>query len=219
MRKYERDYDNVQERKISKAKRDGYNEGYDDGEKKGLKQGKKEAERKFAEDFAKSRNFTKDEYEEEFGFEILGEPRLMSKRLIDKGEEHDAIVVDEYDLGIARNYVKNKKPRPHIINERVIERVEPIHHTSAHIVGEREVIKPTQEHKLRGVTPVFEKEIVKESHVSHKAANIAPHHAVKEISLTNSHTKKHPPYSKPAQVISPRVLPNKHIRHPVPSRQ
>lgn len=114
MRRYERDYIDVQERKVEYAQREGfhegYDEGYDDGIKKGKREGEDEALHKFAQDFKKGETLTHQEYLDEFGLDIIGEPRLVTSRLVEKGEPHDAVVIEEYELGDPSNRIFNITP-------------------------------------------------------------------------------------------------------------
>jgi hypothetical protein len=102
MRRYEQEFASVTDRKIDKAKYESYNEGFDEGEKRGKSDGERDALKKFQADTKEKNERLSKKYKDEFGIEILGEPRLLSKRLIDVGEPHSNVTTRTYVLGDPR---------------------------------------------------------------------------------------------------------------------
>jgi hypothetical protein len=102
MRRYEDEFASVTDRKVDQAKYESYNDGFDEGEKKGRSDGERDALKKFQADTKKKNERLSKMYMDEFGIEILGEPRLISKTLIHVGEPHSNVTTRTYELGNPR---------------------------------------------------------------------------------------------------------------------
>lgn len=216
MRKYQRDYMDLHDRQISSAEYEGYHEGYDEGfeagHKKGKREGEDDAKKNFIDHFFEEKSFSQKEYKEEYGLDIIGEPRLIGQRLIEKGEPHDNYTIEEYDLGSPLNRIYNITPGF----------ISPAHPNQRFIAG-----LPHDESFLNKTkTSILPKTQVKNkiSHQSKKAP--APKATQKPIPVppapkSHSKTPKPPitsskPHSQPSKPLSPSPSPA-HSTHQTPS--
>lgn len=136
MRRYESDYASVTDRKVNKAKSEGYSEGYEEGNKRGKTDGEREALKKFQATTQDKNEKLSKKYKKDFGVEIIGEPRLIEKRLIDVGEPHDNVTTREYDLGdpkVREQYYRDSPKHPYSRKDIVTEVIDPEDKYSAKI--------------------------------------------------------------------------------------
>ncbi|CAI2363183.1 unnamed protein product [Moneuplotes crassus] len=236
MRKYERDYINVQERKIKNAERRSYNDGYDqgydhghdDGKREGKYQGIEETKKQFIDNLRNNQTKTAKEYKEEFGVDIIGQPRLIGSRLVEKGEPHDPIIIDEYELGDPFNPIFNLRTIPFNSTEFYgpnstffYPHDNPLPYNSSHFHNKTSSLPPPPPFHSRNITenhhsPFQENHSRSPSYSSYPSYSAHPNHRPAQTVAQNSNRSQRQSSRSHNSVPIPKPTPAKPNSHSIP---